>query len=80
MKKDLEENHVLFVHNIINKRKEVYFMQIKLRGIAEGIVGKSVVSASSVNQVLQQYPALTQVKSKLHFTSKCISGFAACDG
>ena len=55
-------------------------MQIKLRGLAEGIVGKSVVNATSVNKVLEKYPDLLQVKSKLQITNNVISGFAACDG
>lgn len=55
-------------------------MSIKLRGLAEGLVGKSEVYAENFSDLLAQYPQLEAVKHKLSFKQNLITGFAACDG
>jgi hypothetical protein len=55
-------------------------MSIKLRGLAEGIVGSSEVKVASFSDLLIQYPQLEQIKHKLTFSQDMITGFAACDG
>lgn len=55
-------------------------MIVRLRGLAEGIVGKSSMQARSVEDVFASVPALASVRSKLTVRGNVISGFAACDG
>ena len=54
--------------------------QYTLRGIAEGMVGQSHVSARSVGHVFELFPALKAISGKLHIKDTLISGYAACDG
>lgn len=51
-----------------------------LRGIAEGVVGKSSVLARSLDDLFNRYPSLSNVKSKIKIQGNCLIGFAACDG
>lgn len=51
-----------------------------LRGIAEGMVGQSQVSARSVKHLLEKFPELKAISSKIHIKGDLISGYAACDG
>lgn len=51
-----------------------------LRGLPEGIVGKGSVMASSIDDLMAQYPALAAIRGKLNIRGRIISGFAACDG
>ncbi|MFA6322790.1 MAG: hypothetical protein WCX71_04970 [Candidatus Buchananbacteria bacterium] len=53
---------------------------IRLRGLAEGLAGKSTVQAMSAEHVFGQIPALQSVRHKLTINGDTISGFAACDG
>lgn len=62
-------------------RKEVINMQkFFLRGVAEGMIGRSFVIAKSINDVFAQFPSLQQVRKKLIVKKNTISGFFACDG
>jgi hypothetical protein len=54
--------------------------RIILRGLAEGLVGRSSVMASSVAAVFAAYPALEAARGKLSVSGNTISGFSACDG
>ncbi|MEK7554844.1 MAG: hypothetical protein AAB518_02580 [Patescibacteria group bacterium] len=51
-----------------------------LRGIAEGLTGRSFVVALSLDEIFQQFPELRQAQNKLSITDNVISGFCACDG
>lgn len=53
---------------------------IKLRGLAEGLIGKSTISAKNFNEALSKFPILNSVKEKLSFKKNTISGFSPCDG
>jgi hypothetical protein len=53
---------------------------IKLRGLAEGILGASSVQAINMEEVFANHSALAAVRQKLEIKKNCISGFAACDG
>lgn len=55
-------------------------MKIKLRGIAEGVVGLSEVKARNTDEVFEQHPELEKVKDKLAVQKNSISGYAPCDG
>ncbi|EOV0103112.1 TPA: hypothetical protein RQJ47_001009 [Vibrio vulnificus] len=52
----------------------------RLKGIAEGIVGASTVSAGSIDDVFEKYPELKTVRDKLDISGKTITGISACDG
>ena len=54
--------------------------EFNLRGLAEGLVGYSKVTAHSVNEVFSLYPQLQDVKYKLTVSGNTIQGFSACDG
>lgn len=51
-----------------------------LRGLAEGLVGKSSVEAASLDDVFARHPQLAAVRMKLRIDGTTIAGFAACDG
>lgn len=51
-----------------------------LRGLAEGLAGRSFVMAKTMNDVFSQIPILQQVREKLVVGNDTISGFCACDG
>lgn len=51
-----------------------------LRGLAEGLVGKSSVQASNVNEVFALYPVLGSVKEKLAVRGNVIEAYLPCDG
>lgn len=51
-----------------------------LRGLAEGLAGRSFVMATSLDDVFIQIPALQQVREKLIIQGNTVSGFCACDG
>ncbi len=51
-----------------------------LRGIAEGMVGSSSVTARSIDDVFTRFPVLQGIRAKLTVSGNTISGFAACDG
>jgi hypothetical protein len=51
-----------------------------LRGLAEGLTGRSFVMATSLENVFVQFPALHEVREKLTVKNNTISGFCACDG
>ncbi len=51
-----------------------------LRGLAEGLSGRSSVMAKSLDAVFQQFPVLQQARAKLVVRDNTISGFCACDG
>ena len=51
-----------------------------LRGLAEGLVGKSSVRAHSLDEVFDLFPVLSSVREKLMVSDDTISGFCACDG
>ena len=51
-----------------------------LRGIAEGLTGRSSVVAQGIDDVFQQFPVLYTAQNKLTITDNVISGFCACDG
>ena len=55
-------------------------IEFRLRGLAEGLVGKPTVLATSVDAVFRSYPQLASVRGKLRIDGNTISGFAACDG
>lgn len=52
----------------------------RLRGIAEGLVGQSTVTTSSVEDLFARFPALAGVRDKLTVTENAVTGYAACDG
>lgn len=52
----------------------------ELRGLAEGLTGRSRVTAASAEAVFAMFPALETARHKLDVSSTTISGFAACDG
>jgi hypothetical protein len=51
-----------------------------LRGLAEGIAGRSVVLAKNSDDVFIQVPELRDIRHKLTIKGNAISGFCACDG
>ena len=51
-----------------------------LVGLPEGLVGASIVYASSVDEVFEKFPMLRAVREKLTIQCNRIVGFAACDG
>ncbi len=51
-----------------------------LRGLAEGISGRSFIMATCQEDVFSKIPALQQVRNKLNISGDTISGFCACDG
>ena len=55
-------------------------MEIQLRGLPEGITGKSSVNLQSIDNLLPSLPELNEIKDKLVFDDNCVSGFSACDG
>ncbi len=55
-------------------------MTVVLRGLAEGIVGASIVEVESIEGLFKTYPELNNVKHKLLIDEDKITGFAACDG
>jgi hypothetical protein len=63
------------------KNKEVVMMRkFLLRGLAEGISGRSFIMAKCPEDVFLKIPALQQVRNKLIVNGDTISGFCACDG
>lgn len=54
--------------------------KFSLRGLAEGLAGRSSVTARDINEVFAKFPALQKVRSKLTIRRNTISGFCACDG
>ena len=52
----------------------------RLKGLAEGLVGKSTVQADSIESVFTRFPILQQVRHKLNSKGDTIIGYAACDG
>jgi len=54
--------------------------EFHLRGLAEGMVGRSIVLAKSIDDVFVRFPALIDVRAKLTVFGNTISGFCACDG
>jgi len=55
-------------------------MEIKLRGTAEGVLGKSVVSTTSPESLIANSPELNSIVDKLEISEDCIKGYTACDG
>lgn len=51
-----------------------------LRGLAEGLAGRSSITADSLDDVFVQIPALQNARDKLIVRHNTISGFCACDG
>jgi len=51
-----------------------------LRGLAEGLAGRSSIMATSLDDVFVQIPVLRQVREKLVVRDSTINGFCACDG
>ncbi len=51
-----------------------------LRGIAEGLVGRSTVCANSIKDLFERYPVLALHRSKLVIDGTRVSGYAPCDG
>ena len=49
-------------------------------GLAEGLTGKHVVQATSIENLFVQFPVLSEVIHKLSVSNNVIAGFAACDG
>lgn len=61
--------------------KEVIILKkFFLRGLAEGLTGRSFVLANDINDVFIQFPELCTVRDKLSVGSDVVSGFCACDG
>lgn len=54
--------------------------KIFLRGLAEGMAGRSFVEATGVDDVFVQFPSLCMIREKLVITEDTVSGFCACDG
>ena len=54
---------------------------VKLRGIAEGLLGKSSIECSNLESLINEYPVLKNHKHflKLEGDSK-LSGYSPCDG
>jgi len=52
----------------------------ELRGIAEGILGRSSAQAASFQDLLSRHPELDAVREKLILDGNIIKGFAPCDG
>lgn len=52
----------------------------KLRGLAEGLVGKSEVSAFGKKDLFKRFPELKSVRKKLFLKKGYVAGFSACDG
>jgi len=52
----------------------------QLRGLAEGLAGRSEVQALSIKAVFDMFPALSGVRHKLAIRGNTITGYAACDG
>lgn len=52
----------------------------KLRGIAEGIIGKSEVMALNNGNLFNKYPQLKLIRKKLKISKGYVAGFSACDG
>ncbi|KPZ23587.1 hypothetical protein NLO72_21930 [Pseudomonas tremae] len=52
----------------------------RLKGLAEGIVGKAEVVATSYEDIFKQYPQLNMVKEKLILKNKTVIGLSPCDG
>jgi len=50
----------------------------QLRGLAEGLYGKSSIKASNVNEVLNKFEP--DARKKMAVTDKEVSAFCACDG
>ncbi|WP_430444596.1 MAG: hypothetical protein ACQZ2J_26550 [Pseudomonas piscis] len=62
-------------------------MQIKLRGLPEGMIGKSEIEVESVQDAIEQYPIMELYAEELNevsggncVQSTTVSSFAACDG
>ncbi len=51
-----------------------------LRGLAEGLAGRSFILATDMNDVLVKIPVLLNFKSKLSLQGDTITGFWPCDG
>ena len=51
-----------------------------LRGLAEGLTGRSFVMVKSLDDLFVQFPALLTVREKLTVHNNTVSGFCACDG
>lgn len=51
-----------------------------LRGLPEGIIGKSTISLKSITELFKIHPALKVIENKLCIEGNVIGGFAACDG
>lgn len=54
--------------------------KFRLRGLAEGLIGVSVVTAKTVSDVLIMFPILQENSDKLRVRGNVISGFCPCDG
>lgn len=55
-------------------------IKFKLRGLAEGVVGRPEVSALSAKDLFKKFPELNNIKKKLTLKKGHVAGFAACDG
>lgn len=51
-----------------------------LTGLAEGLLGKSVVEATSEQDLFERYPSLNDVKHKISFRGNMVMAISACDG
>lgn len=52
----------------------------KLRGLAEGLVGKSEVSALNKKDLFKRFPVFKSVREKIFLKKGYVAGFSACDG
>lgn len=55
-------------------------MSFTLAGLPEGIVGKTRVSASSLEDLFRAYPQLREVRDRLEVEGTTIRGFMPCIG
>lgn len=51
-----------------------------LTGLAEGLLGKSVVEAHSEQDLFDKYPVLGNIKHKISFRGNKVMAINACDG
>ena len=55
-------------------------MSFKLRGLPEGIVGRSEVQARSLEDLFATYPELAAVRDRLQIDGSTVRGFMPCIG
>jgi len=60
---------------------KVALRKIRLSGLAEALLGTSLISAPSKEWVIKENPILSKHKDKLDLSKKdLVTGFVACDG